>query len=333
MLGELWVVAEQIDNQLKKVTLEIICEARKLADSVGTELAVILMGENLTGLTGDLFIYGADKVILADDPKLKNYTTGPYTRILADLIVRFKPDTVLMGHTAMGSDLAPRVAERLKTGLVSDVTAIHNSGGELIFERPIYAGKALTKARIIGTGSKMVTVRPNSMDICVSRPGWSGVTLPAEVGFESKDLQQVIKDITKKVAKGVDLTEADIVVSGGRGLQGPQGFRILEELAGVLGAAVGASRSAVDAGWCDHHSQVGQTGKVVSPTVYIACGISGAIQHFAGMSSSKIIVAINKDPEANIFKRADYGIVGDLFEVVPELTKEFKRLLAQEKPS
>lgn len=333
MSDEIWVVAEQIDHQLKKVTLEMICEARKLADATGTEMAVILLGENLTSLTADLFSYGADKVIAADDPKLKNYTTGTYTRVLTDLIERDKPDTVLMGHTVIGSDLAPRVAERLKTGLVCDVTAIHNSGGQLVFERPVYAGKALAKARLIGTGPKMVTIRPNSMDVSVCRLGWSGVTVSAEVNLVSKDFRQVIKDITQKVAKGIDLTEANIVVSGGRGLQGPQGFQILEDLADVIGGAVGASRAAVDSGWRDHHSQVGQTGKVVSPTVYFACGISGAIQHFAGMSSSKIIIAINKDPEANIFKRADYGIVGDLFEVVPELTKEFKRLLAQEKAS
>jgi len=231
-----------------------------------------------------------------------------------------------MGHTSMGKDLAAGLAARLDSALVSDVTGIEENGDAPLFVRPIYSGKAFEKKRI-KEGLIFVTIRPNNIDaleIDISRD--VDVT---NVDVAIQDLRTIVKDIVKKTSTGVDLTEAKIVVSGGRGVKSADGFKPLQELADVLGGAVGASRGACDAGYCDYSLQIGQTGKVVTPDLYIACGISGAIQHLAGMSNSKVIVAINKDPEANIFNVADYGIVGDVFEVVPLLTKYFKEVLQE----
>jgi electron transfer flavoprotein alpha subunit len=233
------------------------------------------------------------------------------------------PEGIIFGHTAQGKDLAPKVAAKLGSGLVSDVTDLEAAGGNLVFTRPIYSGKAFEK-KIVTDGVIFATIRPNNIAPLSKNDGASGNA--ESVAVEIKDLRTIVKEVVRKATDGVDLSEAKVVVAGGRGVKSADGFEPLKELAQVLGGAVGASRGACDADYCDYSLQIGQTGKVVTPDLYIACGISGAIQHLAGMSNSKVIVAINKDPEANIFKVADYGIVGDLFEVVPLLTDEFKKL-------
>ena len=233
------------------------------------------------------------------------------------------PDGIVIGHTALGKDLAPKIASRLESGLISDVTSIEDAGDNVVFVRPIYSGKAFEK-KIFTDDLLFVTVRPNNIPPLEKDEGRTGDV--SSLSVDIKDLRTAIKEVVRKATEGVDLSEAKVVVSGGRGVKSAEGFDSLKELANVLGGAVGASRGACDAEYCDYSLQIGQTGKVVTPDLYIAVGISGAIQHLAGMSNSKVIVAINKDPEANIFKVADYGIVGDLFEVVPMLTEELKKL-------
>ncbi len=322
----IWIFAEQKDGELRKVTMELLGEGRKMADETGQELATVLLGDNVNKLAETLAQYGADKVYLAQCHCLQQYNTGLFTDIIAGLVKAYQPAVFLWGNTSLARDLAPRVAERVNAGLLSDCTTIKYSGSNLIFGRPVYAGKAIVDATCQAEPA-MATIRPNVFDLPFPQSSRTAETVNVEVKSDI-DLRAVIKEVIKQAAERIDLTEANIIVAGGRGLKGPEGFAPLAELAGVIGGAVGASRAAVDAGWCEHAIQVGQTGKVVSPTLYIACGISGAIQHLAGMSSSKMIVAINKDPEAPIFKMVDYGIVGDLFEVVPLLTEEFKKLLS-----
>jgi electron transfer flavoprotein alpha subunit len=326
MAKGIWVYTEQRDGEIKKVTYELLSAGRKAADAMGEELCAVLVGKGVSGLAGKLGEYGADKVLVVDADALENYTTDAYTNVLADLAKEHQPAAILLACSVAGRDLAAQVAQRLGTGLMTDCTDMALEDGQLVFTRPIYAGKAFVKAICPEARPVMATIRPNVLTADAPQAGRAAevVTVSAAAG----DVRQVIKDIIKQVSTRPELTEADIIVSGGRGIKGPENFAILEELADVLGAAVGASRAAVDAGWKSHSFQVGQTGKTVSPVLYIACGISGAIQHLAGMSSSKCIVAINKDPEANIFKVADYGIVGDLFDVVPLLKEELKKLMA-----
>lgn len=328
MAKDIWVYAETKEGQLKKVVLELLSEGKKIASQLGEELCTVLIGKNVAGLADTLGEYGADKVYLAEDDKLGNYTTDAYSKVFADLAIEKEPSVILFGCTVQGRDLAARLAQKLKTGLMNDCISIETKENQLIFIRPIYAGKAFTKVLSPDARPVMSTIRPNTFSIEQPQSGRKAAIEKVAVNLESKDLRQIIKDVIKQISTRPELTEADIIVSGGRGMKGPENFKILEELADVIGAAVGASRAAVDAGWREQQFQVGQTGKTVSPVLYIACGISGAIQHLAGMSSSKCIVAINKDPEANIFKVADYGIVADLFEAVPILTEEFKKMLA-----
>jgi len=324
MAKGIWVFAEQREEQIKKVTLELLSEGRKLADQLGEELGAVLVGKDVAGLADALGEYGADKVYVVENDALENYTTDGYTNAVADLIKQYEPNAFLLGCTVTGRDLAAQVAQRLQTGLMTDCTGMEIADGQLVFTRPIYAGKAIVKAACPEARPVMATIRPNTFAAEANAKTPEVVKVDANAG----DIRQVIKDIVRQVSERPELTEADIIVSGGRGMKGSENFKILEELADVLGAAVGASRAAVDAGWVPHSFQVGQTGKTVSPVLYIACGISGAIQHLAGMSSAKCIVAINKDEEANIFKVADYGIVGDLFEVVPILKEELKKIIA-----
>ncbi|MHB8170541.1 MAG: electron transfer flavoprotein subunit alpha/FixB family protein [Thermincolia bacterium] len=325
----IWVVAEQRDGALRKITFEMLSKGRRLADEKGLQLGSVLMGgPGVAGLAGELGFYGADKVYLVENPLLEYYTTDAYTLALTKLIKEHQPEVVLLGNTTNGRDLAPRVAQHLGTGLATDVTGIELEGGQLVFIRPVYAGKALAKVTVPEAIPVMATVRPNVLDLEQPDTGRQAQVVNVDAGVTQQDIRTLVKEVIKQAGGRVELTEANIIVSGGRGLKGSEGFVVLELLADTLGGAVGSSRAAVDAGWRNHQYQVGQTGKVVSPNLYIACGISGAIQHLAGMSSSKCIVAINKDPEANIFKIADYGIVGDLFEVVPLLNEEFKKLLA-----
>jgi electron transfer flavoprotein alpha subunit len=255
---------------------------------------------------------------------LKAYTTDGYQQALLQVIEQEKPEGIVFGHTAQGKDLSPRIAARLQSGLVSDVTSIEEVGGNIVFTRPIYSGKAFEK-KIITDGVMFVTIRPNNIAPLDRDDNRTGEITSFDADI--KDLRTVIKNVVRKATDGVDLSEAKVIIAGGRGVKSTEGFEPLKELADVLGGAVGASRGACDADYCDYSLQIGQTGKVVTPDLYIACGISGAIQHLAGMSNSKVIVAINKDPEANIFNVADYGIVGDLFDVVPLLTEEFKKVL------
>ncbi|MFC4618190.1 electron transfer flavoprotein subunit alpha/FixB family protein [Camelliibacillus cellulosilyticus] len=318
------VVAEARDGGLRHVSFEAIAAGKRVA--AGGEVVAVLCGENISELAAELGAYGADRVLTINNSALGYYTPDAYKQALTQVIKAENPEAIVMGHTAAGKDLSAGLAARLDSALVSDVVAIDLDGDDPIFTRPIYSGKAFEKKKI-KEGLIFVTVRPNNISSLEKNDG-ADVTVEA-FDVVIKDLRTVIKDIVKKTTSGVDLSEAKIVVSGGRGVKSADGFKPLYELADVLGAAVGASRGACDAGYCDYSLQIGQTGKVVTPDLYIACGISGAIQHLAGMSNSKVIVAINKDPEANIFNVADYGIVGDVFEVIPLLTKYFKEALQE----
>jgi electron transfer flavoprotein alpha subunit len=314
-------LAEIRDGSLRNVSFEAIAAAKAIAQ--GGEVVAVLVGESVQSYANELIYYGADRVVVVESDKLKTYTPDGYSQALMAVIDAEKPEGIVFGHTALGKDLSPKIATKLNSGLVSDVVAVEEAGGNLVFTRPIYSGKAFEK-KIVTDGMIFVTVRPNNIPALERDEARSGNV--TNVSVDIKDLRTIVKEIVRKTAEGVDLSEAKVIVAGGRGVKSAEGFKPLQELAAVLGGAVGASRGACDAGYCDYSLQIGQTGKVVTPDLYIACGISGAIQHLAGMSNSKVIVAINKDPEANIFKVADYGIVGDLFEVVPLLTEEFKKL-------
>ncbi len=318
----IWVIAEQQDGILKKVSLEILSKGQELAEELGFELETVLLGEDVSELADTLAAYGASKVYVADDEELAVYGSEAYSQVIASLIEENEPEAVFFGHTALGKDLAPRVAQKVETGMVSDITDAEVEDDQLVFTRPIYAGKAFTKSKVLST-PVMATFRPNVQNMSDADDGASANI--EEVDVELENIRAKVIDVRKQSGGRVLLTEADIIVSGGRGMKGPENYPVIEELADALGAAVGASRASVDAGWRPHSDQVGQTGKTVSPTLYIACGISGAIQHLAGMSSSKYIVAINKDEEANIFNIADYGIANDLFKVVPAMTEAVKK--------
>ena len=276
---------------------------------------------------GELGKYGADKVFLADDPGLTLFHPDYYLHVLLNAVKRFTPSIILMPATSTGKDLAPRLAVHLNTGVASDCVQLNLENSELFATRPAYAGKVLLKVRVNGA-PKIATLRPNAFTAKEASPPRSPSV--ETLAFEKPATRMVVKEFSALGPKKMDLTEASIIVSGGRGMGGPENYKILEELAEVLGGVVGASRASVDAGWRPHSDQVGQTGRTVSPTLYIACGISGAIQHRVGMVNSKVIVAINKDPEAPIFGFADYGIVGDVFEVVPALTRELRKFYGRE---
>jgi electron transfer flavoprotein alpha subunit len=315
------VLGEVRDGSLRNVSFEAIAAAKTVAE--GGEVVGVLVGDSVSALSTELIQFGADRVVVVEDEKLKLYTSDGYAQALLAVLDQEKPEGLVLGHTSLGKDLSPRIAGKLASGLISDATAIEVAGGNVVFTRPIYSGKAFEK-KIVTGGLIFATVRPNNITPLEKDESRSGDV--STLSVEIKDLRAIIKEVVRKASEGVDLSEAKVVISGGRGVKSADGFQPLKELAAVLGGAVGASRGACDADYCDYSLQIGQTGKVVTPDLYIACGISGAIQHLAGMSNSKVIVAINKDPEANIFKVADYGIVGDLFEVVPLLTEEFKKL-------
>src|SRR5690606_17383154 len=260
-----------------------------------------------------------------EDEKLKNYSSDGYSQALLEIVNQENPEGIIIGHTALGKDLAPKIASKLNVGLISDVTSIEVEDDDVIFTRPIYSGKAFEKKKTLDD-VVFITIRPNNIEALDKDGSRSGEI--EKISANITDLRTIVQEVVRKASDGVDLSEAKVVVAGGRGVKSAEGFEPLKELASVLGGAVGASRGACDADYCDYSLQIGQTGKVVTPDLYIACGISGAIQHLAGMSNSKVIVAINKDPDANIFNVADYGIVGDLFEVVPLLTEEFKKIRA-----
>jgi electron transfer flavoprotein alpha subunit len=322
--------AEHRDGTLRRASLEVVSEARRLADQMGggTTVESVLIGTGVAPLAATLAAHGSDRVHVVEAKELASYATEGYARAVAQLISQEKPKAVLFPYTAMGKDLAPRVAARVGAGLVSDVVKLTVKDGKLQARRPMYAGKAFATVEWVGE-PQMATLRPNVFPLAAADGARKFETATANV--DVADQRAKVVSLQASAAGKVELTEAQIVVSGGRGLKGPENFHLIEELAGALGAAVGASRAVVDAGWVDHHFQVGQTGKTVSPSLYIAAGISGAIQHLAGMSSSKVIVAINKDADAPIFKVADYGLVGDLFEILPKLTAAAKTSLAGRK--
>jgi electron transfer flavoprotein alpha subunit len=311
-------IAEQRDGLFRKVTFEALSEGRRIADALGADMTALVIGADVERTAGELATYGADNIIVADRPDLAEYLTDAYTTVVAGVIADLDPQIVVLGASVQGKDLAARLAARLDAGLAMDCTAVRVDDGNIVATRPIYGGKVLAEVALNGK-PQIVATRPNAMSIVESVK--TAVIEKSAVDPGESQLRFVEKTLE---AEKVELTEADIIVSGGRGMGGPD-YSLVENLAAALGAAVGASRSAVDEGWRPHSDQVGQTGKVVSPNLYIACGISGAIQHLAGMSSSKVIVAINKDPEAPIFSKADYGLVGDLFEIVPLITEEVKK--------
>jgi electron transfer flavoprotein alpha subunit len=319
------VIAEQRDGVLKKVAFEMLGVGADLAAALGGSVEAALLGADLGNLPDVLAQYGATKVYVADDPALVTYSSEGYTGTLAVFVGKADPAIILVGATAMGKDLAPRLAARLGVGLASDCTALEIDDGRLLATRPIFAGKALARVKLNGD-PQMATLRPNVL--AAPEPD-AAKTANAEPVAATGDVRAKVVEIVGAGEGEIDVAEADIIVSGGRGVGGPEGFAPVRSLAKTLKAAVGASRAAVDAGWIEHSHQVGQTGKTVTPNLYIACGISGAIQHLAGMKTSKVIVAVNKDPEAPIFKVANYGIVGDLFDVVPQLEKEFQAMLTE----
>jgi electron transfer flavoprotein alpha subunit len=321
------IIAEERDGEIRKISYELTSEGRRIADSLGQQLTAVLLGSNIKDKATQLGYYGADKVLVADDPRLEKYTTDAYVSIIAELIKGNDPAILLLGASFQGKDLAARLSARLGVGMAQDCTLFSIEDGNLNAVRPIYAGKAYAKVTFNDSWPQMATARPNVMAINEPDESKSAEILDAAFNLDDGAIKTKVADVLKDESGKVDLTEADKIVSGGRGMKGPENYNILEELAEVMGATVGASRSAVDAGWRPHTDQVGQTGKVVSPNLYVACGISGAIQHLAGMSTSKVIVAINKDPDAPIFQKADYGVVDDLFKIVPVLTEEVKKIL------
>lgn len=322
MARKVLVLGEVRDGSLRNVSFEAIAAA-KIA-SEGGEVVGVLIGDSVSALGAELIQYGADRVVTVEDEKLKQYSSDGFSQALLAVVDSENPEGIVFGHTALGKDLSPRIAAKLESGLISDAVSVEESGGNIVFTRPIYSGKAFEK-KIITDGLIFATIRPNNIAPLEKDESRTGDT--ASLSVEIKDLRTIIKEVVRKASEGVDLSEAKVIVAGGRGVKSEDGFGPLKELADLLGGAVGASRGACDAEYCDYSLQIGQTGKVVTPDLYIACGISGAIQHLAGMSNSKVIVAINKDPEANIFKVADYGIVGDLFEVLPLLTEEFRKVV------
>ncbi|MED3571373.1 electron transfer flavoprotein subunit alpha/FixB family protein [Cytobacillus praedii] len=322
MARKIIVLGEVRDGSLRNVSFEAVAAAKTASE--GGEVVGVLIGDSVNALSGELIHYGADRVITVENEKLKQYTPDGYSQALMAVIDAESPEGLIFGHTSLGKDLAPKVAAKLNSGLISDVTGLEIAGGNLVFTRPIYSGKAFEK-KIVTDGLVFATIRPNNISPLEKDESRTGEA--SSLSVDIKDLRTIIKEIVRKASEGVDLSEAKVIIAGGRGVKSEEGFEPLNELAKVLNGAVGASRGACDADYCDYSLQIGQTGKVVTPDLYIACGISGAIQHLAGMSNSKVIVAINKDPEANIFKVADYGIVGDLFEVVPLLTEEFRKIL------
>ncbi len=323
-MSQILVFAEQRDGQLKSYALEAISEGRRLADTAGGDLSVCLIGSDNAGLSTTAASYGADKILSADASDLGKYSPGAYAKLLADALASTSASVVLLSSSAMGRELGALVAAKADASLLSDVIETAWEGDHLVVKRPVYAGKAFLKIAA-KKAPVVVTLRPNVF--AAEEKSGAGAVENLAVALGDSEGKVSITDTSMKASTRPELTEASIIVSGGRAMGGSENFKIIEELADTLGAAVGASRAVVDAGWRPHADQVGQTGKTVSPNLYIACGISGAIQHLAGMNSSKCIVAINTDPEAPIFKVANYGIVADFAEVVPALNTAVKELL------
>lgn len=336
-----FVFAQQVDNKLSGIALELIGKGKDLAKDLNTEVTAVLVGHEVKDLADELAAYGADRVILVDDPELKEYRTEPYAHALSSVIEKYKPEIFLVGATAIGRDLGPRVSARIHTGLTADCTQLdigdfpmnpipgkeqlHN---QLLMTRPAFGGNTIATIACPEFRPQMATVRPGVMQKAPKVEGAKAVVEEFNPGFTPDDKYVEILEVVKSVVDTVDIMDAKILVSGGRGVGNPENFKLLDDLAEVLGATVSCSRAVVDAGWKPKDLQVGQTGKTVRPNVYFAIGISGAIQHLAGMEESDLIVAINKDETAPIFDVADYGIVGDLNKIVPALKEKLKAELA-----
>jgi electron transfer flavoprotein alpha subunit len=319
------VFVETRDGGIKKGSLETLSEAKRLGTALGWDVGAVLVGPVTDAKAAEVLPYGASTAYVLESPALAEYSAQGFARALTILAGELKPEAILFSGTAMGRDLAPRVAAALGVSLASDCTKLAAKDGRLEFTRPIFAGKALLTFTLRSSPA-LATLRPNVFPLGSPVPA-TGAVVRKVVDIPDGLVRGKVVEVLREPAAEIDVTEAGCIVSGGRGLKGPEAFVLLRELVALLPrAAVGASRSAVDSGWIGHQHQVGQTGKTVSPDLYIACGISGAIQHLAGMSGSKVVAAVNKDPEAPIFKVADYGIVGDLFEVIPHLIEELKKL-------
>ena len=322
----IFIFVEQVDHVIHKVSFELIGKGKELAKTLDTQVTAVLLGSETGNLVEELVSFGADAVITVDDPALATYMTEPYTKAMTAVIEQYRPEIVLVGATAIGRDLAPRVSARMHTGLTADCTRleIQEETNHLMMTRPAFGGNIMATILCPEHRPQMATVRPGVMQCAEKQTGNdTQVETFAVAGLEAAKNVEIV-EIIKKISECVDIADADVLVAGGRGMGSAENFAMLEELAGVLGGTVAASRAAVDAGWQDKSRQVGQTGKTVRPNLYIACGISGAIQHMAGMEESDVIVAINKDETAPIFEIADYGLVGDVAKIVPLLVKEMK---------
>ena len=336
-----YVFAQQVDNELSGIAFELLGKAKELAKDLNTEVTAMLLGSGVKGLADQLAEYGADRVIVVDDPELKEYRTEPYTHALASVIDTYKPEIVLVGATAIGRDLGPKVSARVKTGLTADCTVLEigdfplnplpnqeQKHNQLLMTRPAFGGNTIATIACPNTRPQMATVRPGVMQKREKIEGAKAVVEEFNPGFTPDNKYVEILKVVKAVSDVEDIMDAKILVSGGRGVGSAENFKLLEDLAEVLGGTVSCSRAVVDSGWKPRDLQVGQTGKTVRPNVYFAIGISGAIQHVAGMEESDIIIAINKDETAPIFDVADYGIVGDLNKILPALTEKLKAELA-----
>ena len=335
-----YVFAQQVDNELSGIAFELLGKAKELAADLSTDVTAVLIGSGVKGLVDQLAEYGADKVIVVDDPELKEYRTEPYAHALASVINEYKPEIVLVGATAIGRDLGPRVSARVATGLTADCTVLEigdfpinpvpnqeQKHNQLLMTRPAFGGNTIATIACPDNRPQMATVRPGVMQKIDPIAGAKAEVIEYNPGFTPNNKYVEILDVVKELSDTVDIMDAKILVSGGRGVGSAENFKILQDLADVIGGTVSCSRAVVDNGWLPKELQVGQTGKTVRPNVYFAIGISGAIQHTAGMEESDIIVAINKDETAPIFDVADYGIVGDLNNSVPKLTEELKKVV------
>jgi len=335
-----YVFAQQVDNELSGIAFELLGKAKELAKDLNTEVTAVLIGSGIAGLTDQLAEYGADKVIVVDDPELKEYRTEPYAHALSSVINEYKPEIMLVGATAIGRDLGPRVSARVATGLTADCTVLEigdfpinaipgqeQKHNQLLMTRPAFGGNTIATIACPDNRPQMATVRPGVMQKIEPVKGAKAEVINYNPGFTPNNKYVEIVDIVKEVSDAVDIMDAKILVSGGRGVGSKENFKLLDDLAEAIGGTVSCSRAVVDNGWLPKELQVGQTGKTVRPNVYFAIGISGAIQHTAGMEEADIIIAINKDESAPIFDVADYGIVGDLNKIVPKLTEELKKVV------
>ena len=331
---EVWVFVEQADGHPAGVSWELLGIGRELTEDLGGKLAAVVLGENVRYLTGEAIAYGADIVYLVDDPVLARYRTEAYLQAMTNLACKYHPEILLLGATTMGRDLAGAVATTLRTGLTADCTGLTIDPQSKLLEqtRPAYGGNIMATILCQERRPQMASVRPRVMPMPAKDPNRSGKVIEEPLGMTEDQVGCRVIEYHREAGSDVRIEDADVIVAGGRGLGGPDGFKLLQELADALGGVVGASRGAVDSGWISSAHQVGQTGKTVRPKVFFACGISGAIQHLVGMQTSDVIVAVNTDPNAPIFKVATYGLVGDLYKVIPALTAEFRAKLKDRKP-